>query len=248
MHENSTPKLDPVPVRWFSKSVLIFFGLVFYLVLVKLIITFFPAVFRSTAQAAVFEWKFLGIWAALGWLGVVLAGITGFPEPWNGGISNLRRLLFAALIGIGLGILAIATDSLTGWTQFVAAKMKIQSIHIDFPASLLIYPGGAIIVNILYRIFPIPLLLWLISNVIFKGRMQNRIFWILAILLALIEPFSDLGLKELGYPTMVAVFSQDYALNLLESWLFRKFGFLTPILMRISFYLIWHVLWGLYSS
>jgi hypothetical protein len=78
--------------------------------------------------------------------------------------------------------------------------------------------------------------------------MKNRIFWILAILLALIEPFSDLGLKELGYPTMVAVFSQDYALNLLESWLFRKFGFLTPILMRISFYLIWHVLWGLYSS
>src|SRR5262245_62830452 len=192
MSEHFTPKTDRMPIRWLSQSVLSFLGLVLYLVVVKLTITFFPAVFRSTAQAAVFEWKFLAIWAVLGWAGVVLAELTGFPEPWNGGISNSRRLLYAVVIGIGLGVLAIATDLLTGWTHFVAAKMKLQSIHIDFPASLMIYHGGAIIVNILYRIFPIPLLLWLISNLILRKRAQNRVFWILAVLIVFVEPFSDL--------------------------------------------------------
>ncbi|HSE41808.1 MAG TPA: hypothetical protein VLH08_13680 [Acidobacteriota bacterium] len=232
---------------WSSRSVLIFLGCVAYLVLVKLIITFFPAAFRSTSQAAVFEWKFLAIWTILGWLGVVLAQKTGFPEPWNGGISNIPRVSLPLAIGILLGILAIATDWLTGWTHFVANKMHLKTIHIDFPASLVIYPGGAIIVNIIYRIFPIPFLLWIISTLLLKKRFQDRVFWILAALLSFIEPIGDFGLKELGFGKMSVVFIEDYVLNFSEMWLFRKLGFLAPILMRIFFYLIWHVLWG-YAS
>jgi hypothetical protein len=228
----------------FSQPILVFLGLIVYLIFVKVLITIFPASFRSTTQASVFEWKFLAIWTILGWIGVVLSQKTGFPKPWNGGISNTRRVILPLLIGIVLGVLAIATDWITAWTHFVANKMHMKTIHIDFPASLLIYPGGAIIVNIVYRIFPIPFLLWIISNLILKGRAQNRTFWILAILLSFVEPTGDIGLKELGYGTMSAVFIQDYVLNIIECWLFRTLGFLPPILMRIFFYLIWHVLWG----
>lgn len=235
------------PQSLFSKPVFIFFGLIAYLILVKLVITFSPASFRSTTQAAVFEWKFLALWTILGWIGVVLSERTGFPKPWNGGISNSRRIILPLVIGILLGILAIATDWLTGWTHFVANKMHLKTIHIDFPASLAIYPGGAIIVNILYRIFTIPFLLWIISTFILKGRFQNKVFWILAILLAFVEPLGDIGLKELGYIAMTIVFVQDYALNILESWLFRTYGFSAPIFMRIFFYMIWHVLWGVIS-
>jgi hypothetical protein len=231
-----------------SKPVLIFFGLVAYLIAVKLLITFYPAAFRSTTQAAVFEWKFLALWTILGWIGVVLSQKTGFPEPWNGGIPNTHRILLPFLIGISLGILAIGTDWITGWTHFVANKMHMKTIHIDFPASLLIYPGGAIIVNIVYRVFPIPFLMWIISNLILKGRSQNKVFWILAALLSFVEPLGDIQLKELGFGTMSAVFVQDYALNIIEMWLFRTLGFLAPIFMRIFFYLLWHVLWGVITS
>jgi hypothetical protein len=231
-----------------SKPVVIFFLLIAYLIAVKLLITFYPAAFRSTTQAAVFEWKFLAIWTILGWIGVVLSQKTGFPEPWNGGISNIHRIILPFLIGISLGILAIGTDWITGWTHFVANKMHMKTIHIDFPASAAIYPGGAIIVNIVYRIFPIPFLLWIISNLILKGRSQNKIFWTLAILLSFVEPLGDIQLKEMGYGTMSAVFIQDYALNIIEMWLFRTLGFLAPIFMRIFFYLIWHVLWGVITS
>jgi hypothetical protein len=231
----------------FSKPLFIFFGLVAYLIFVKVVITVSPATFRSTAQAAVFEWKFLALWTLLGWIGVVLSQITGFPEPWNGNISNARRIFLPLVIGIVLGILAIATDWITGWTHFVAGKMHMKTIHIDFPGSVVIYPGGAIVVNILYRIFTIPFLLWIISTLLLKGRFQNKVFWILAILLSFAEPLGDIGLKELGLVTMSAVFIQDYALNIIESWLFRTLGFLAPIFMRIFFYLMWHVLWGLIS-
>ena len=95
-----------------SQSLRIFLWLVAYLVLVKLALTLFPQVLRSTAQAKVFEWPFLALWAALGFAGVSLAERTGFPPAWEKG-SARPRVLIPALCGIGFGILAIATDAAT---------------------------------------------------------------------------------------------------------------------------------------
>jgi hypothetical protein len=63
--------------------------------------------------------------------------------------------------------------------------------------------------------------------------------------LSSVEALGDLGLRELGFGTMAAVFAQDYALNLAQAWVFRRAGFLAAIVVRVVFYLIWHVLWGL---
>jgi hypothetical protein len=127
----------------------------------------------------------------------------------------------------------------------VARKMGIASIHISFPASVIVYPGGAIIVEILYRLFPLPLLVWLVSNLLLRERRQTETFWAAAIVLSTIEPLGDLGLKAFGFATMAAVFAEDYALNLTQAYLFRRLGFLAAILMRAVFYVVWHVLWGL---
>ncbi|HEY3203906.1 MAG TPA: hypothetical protein VGL03_09630 [Thermoanaerobaculia bacterium] len=227
------------------RSIQIYLGLMVYLVAVKLALTAFPGVFRSPAQAAVFDWPLLALWTVLGLMGVWLAEKTGFAPAWQGDVSNRARILVPALLGAGFGLLAIVTDAATGWTRFVAAKMGIATIHISFPASLLIYPGGAIIVEVLYRLFPIPLLLWLISTKLCRGRWQDPIFWTLAVLTSLVEPYGDLGLRNLGFVTMLSVFLQDFALNLAQASLFRRYGFLAAILLRVSFYLIWHVVWGL---
>jgi len=228
-----------------SVSIRIYLGLMAYLVLVKLILTAFPAVFRSPAQASVFEWPLLALWTGLGLLGVWLSEKTGFPAAWGEKGSNRPRIVIPLLLGTGLGLLAIATDALTGWTKFVAAKMSLPTIHIAFPASVLIYPGGAIIVEVVYRLFLIPLLLWLVSTKLCRGRWQTEIFWVLAILTSLVEPSGDLGLRELGVGAMASVFLQDFGLNLAQAWLFRRYGFLAAILLRVFFYLVWHVLWGL---
>ncbi len=232
-------------MRSLGRSLRIYLGLMAYLVLVKVVLTAFPGVFRSPAQARVFEWPLLALWTGLGLLGVWLSERTGFPPAWGDRGSNRPRIVIPFLLGIGLGVLAILTDAATGWTKFVAAKMALPTIHIAFPASVLVYPGGAIIVEVVYRLVAIPLLLWLVSTKLCRGRWQDEIFWVLAILTSLIEPAGDLGLRELGMATTVSVFAQDFALNFAQAWLFRRYGFLAAILLRVFFYLIWHVLWGL---
>ena len=219
----------------------IFAGLIGYLVLVKLALTLFPTVFRSAAQAKVFEWPFLALWALLGGIGVWLSERTGFPPAWETG-SWRARVIEPAIWGLALGFLALGTDAVTHWTAAVAGKVGQPSIHIPFPASVLVYPGGAIIVEILYRLFPIPILLWLVSRLILRGRGEEATFWTLAALTSLVEPLGDLGLREQGFTTMAFVFLQDYALNFAQAWFFRRRGYLAAILLRVAFYLVWHVL------
>jgi hypothetical protein len=228
-------------------SLTVYAALMAYLVAVKLVLMFLPAVFRSPSQAAVFAWPALAVWAILGGIGVYLADRTGFPPPWGEPGTNAKRLWLPTALGLALGVVAIVTEKLTSWTEIVAAKMNLPSIHIAWPPSALIYPGGAIIVEVVYRIFLIPLLLWLISSLLLRGRHQERLFWILAVLTSFLEPVSqDLHAVVAG-PSGAAfacVFAEDYALNFSQAWLFRRYGFLSAILLRVVFYFLWHVVWG----
>jgi hypothetical protein len=36
-----------------------------------------------------------------------------------------------------------------------------------------------------------------------------------------------------------------YAVNLLKTILFRKYGFLAPLTLRLSYYAVWHIIGGL---
>jgi hypothetical protein len=68
---------------------------------------------------------------------------------------------------------------------------------------------------------------------------------VLAVLTSLLEPFSQDLREIITGPSRFAfgwVFAEDYALNLGQAWLFRRYGFLSSILLRVFFYLIWHVL------
>jgi len=64
---------------------------------------------------------------------------------------------------------------------------------------------------------------------------------------SLLEPLSQDLREIITGPSRFAfgcVFAEDYALNLGQAWLFRRYGFLSSILLRVFFYLIWHGLWG----
>lgn len=218
-----------------------------YLVLVKLSIVAFPDAFRSTTQAAVFSWPMIGALTVLGLGGLWLARRVGLPGFWNPDLPATRKWLFPVFLGVGFGALSIAVDVLTGWTDVIERKMGLPSIHIDFPASLLIYPGGAVIVNVIYYLIPIPLLLWLVSSLLLRGRFREPVFWAVAAVAAAIEPLT----QDLHYPgpawVMVLLLVTDYVFNLAQAALFRRGGFFATVLLRVSFYLIWHVVWGIFS-
>lgn len=43
----------------------------------------------------------------------------------------------------------------------------------------------------------------------------------------------------------LAVAIPDYALNLTQAYVLMSQGFLPAIFVRVVFYLVWHVVWGL---
>jgi hypothetical protein len=226
------------------RSAASFLAMMAGLVVIKILVArWMPGAFASPSQAQVFSWTWIAALTALGLVGVWFASRTGFPETWDPAVPLRDRLLLPIVTGVILGAIAMVVDALTGWTALVAQQMHLPSIHIHFPASLFIYTGGALIVNILYYLVPIPLLLWLVSLVL-RGRYSQQAFWVVGVLAALLEPLSqDLGLP--GHPgIMVATFAQDLALNLAQVMTFRRAGFGASVVLRVTFYLLWHALWG----
>jgi len=145
-------------------------------------------------------------------------------------------------------------DQFTHGTKFLEAQSGEASFNVYFPASLLVYSSGIVLVEAIFRIFAIPFFLWLISNLILHGRGQNQTFWVLAFLLSLFEPVTQgLGiifLKPTADPMLLLLtqflpyFITNYPLNLGQAVFFRKYGFLASFAMRLGFYMMWHVVYG----
>ncbi len=241
----AAPLLQTEPTaRRTRSSYLIYLGLLAFLVAVKLLLTFAPVSSIVSAQAAAFAWPSLILVGAAGLLGIFLSTRTGFPDWWDARISARGRLLLPACIGVGAGVLFLAVERLTNFEQIALAATGQASINVPFPASLYFYPAGAIITEILYRLAPLPLFLWLISNVALRHHFQRQVFWALAVLASLIEPASQVVVFQGHAGVMLILGSAIFAINLLEVWLFRKYGFLAPLMLRLAYYLVWHIIGG----
>jgi hypothetical protein len=241
---------SPLPVQAartprVSSSYVVWLGLVLYLLLVKVIISaFLPRAFSDPSQAGAFDWAPLGIFAALGLVGVWLSRKTGFPDAWDTHISNWRRLALPLLIGIGFAALYVVADLLTGFTKLIAARHGVTQQYTDPVSMALIFTSVPYLVEVLYRLLIIPVLLLLISNLILRGRGQSQVFWVLAVLTSALEPLSQyIDWRVLSGGLLVFYVAELFAINFTQAAFFRKYGFLAAILVRVGFYLVWHVLY-----
>jgi hypothetical protein len=175
---------------------------------------------------------------------------TGFPAAWDASLPASRRLLLPAVVGLGFGILAIGIEEITGATKILEAKIGTP-FTVAFPGSLWVYGGGAIKWEALFRLVPVPLLLWLISGVILRGRGQAGVFWALAVLTSAVEPLILQGVPLLvlsqgaiSAGAFAAYAVHSFALNLTAAISFRRYGLLAAVLVRLVYYLVWHVGYG----
>jgi hypothetical protein len=83
------------------------------------------------------------------------------------------------------------------------------------------------------------------------GRGRTQTFWILAILSSAIEPGLTQGpavLAQTGGAIGPAVFAayavHSYAFNFAAAVSFGRYGLLAAVLVRLVYYLIWHVGYG----
>jgi hypothetical protein len=223
------------------RSLLIYLALMVYLVLVKVVLGLASVKGVVAAQDQRFRWPLIGVVAVAGGVSVWLGPRVGLPGLWEPSISTRKRLLLPALVGLGLGVSNLTLQAFTGFVQIMAAAANVSSINVAFPASLWFYSGGAILVETLYRLIPITLPLWLISNVILRKRGQTQVFWVLALLTSALEPAEQISFLA-GHPALMLVAGgATYGMNVFEAHLWRRYGFLAPLGLRLAEYFVWHV-------
>jgi hypothetical protein len=204
----------------------------------------YPPAFAHPSQAAALQVAVLGPILALGAAGVFLSIASDMtPDPLADERSR-GQLASGLLSGLVLGVVVFAFDEASGFSKLLAQTLNISSIHIEFPASVYVYAAGAIAVECLYRFIPVAFLYALVARIALGGRGEAVVFWALAALTSLVEPLSQAPLagKE---PTLVwALFAMIFVFNLTEAHLWRRYGWIAPLVARLTFYGIWHVALG----
>ena len=227
-------------IRDSSISTKIYLGLIAFMVAVKLTFILFPTVFPGADQEGAFFWTTILAIAVMGFIGLLLARRTGFPELWDTKVSNRQRFLIPALIGLVYGVVTVIID-----------LQNPSPVHLKLPLSIPFYTYGALLLEIMLRLFAIPLLVWLFSNLLLRGKWQTKVFWLAVVVAALYEPLPHIREQLSGVSGLaVLLVSIKWAIeplflaNVLTGWLFRKYGFLAALVMRLSFYLVWHIIYG----
>jgi hypothetical protein len=227
-----------------STSIKIYLGLVLFLIGVKLFFLLAPVKFPLSDQAGAFSWLTILTIAALGFIGLVLSKRTGFPDIWDTRISNRQRFLIPAIIGVVYGVITVLVELIGARSH---PFQLTSDFNVKFPLSIPFYAYGAIFLEILLRLFAIPFLVWLLSNVVLRHRWQTQVFWLVAVLAALYEPLPYMtdALNHSGILSALRVLAGPlFIANLVAAYIFRKYGFIAPLVMRLSFYLIWHIIYG----
>jgi hypothetical protein len=190
----------------------------------------------------------LVVFGVSGLIAIACAHRVGFPAAWDARIPARRRLFLPLAAGVVFGLLAIVIEEITRSLHILEAFLG--PANVAFPGSLFFAISGALKYELLFLIFPVSVLLWLISAVVLGGRGEARIFWGLAVLSALVEPLLQgvplmiLSNGAIGPAAFAAYFVHSTAFNFSAAVYFRRFGLLAPVLVRLGNYLVWHVVYG----
>ncbi|WP_135607280.1 hypothetical protein [Methanococcoides methylutens] len=214
-----------------------FLGLIVLMLLGKATWEYFD-VNHPIVQQWTGTWSVIITVAVLGAICIKLAGKAGFPEIWDKSITNKQRFTIPIALGVSFSIIEI----------LFGLALQLPNIHVGFPYSIPVYLSGGIFLEILYHLVPVVALTWMISTVVLKGEKQTQAFVSIAIIASLWEPIMQImGMSQMGMLTSPffagGVFIFIFAGNLIPITLFRKYGFLAPVVWRLADYSIWHVIW-----
>ena len=222
------------------------FGLLIAAVIaVHYVIAWWPDIEMMQSQKSLFSWNAIGIIGFLGFFSIYLLNLTGLKKLWDAGIDINFKIILPFVAGLILGIIHSSYDQLSGAASEIASIMGLEGIHIAFPFSVPIYLGGAILVNTIYYLIPIPIVVYIVSTKILKGKAESTVFWITGILIALFEPLTNPGiavLKQVGLTAIPLSFSV-LVFNLVTVVFIRKYGFITAYFLRFGHYAVWHILY-----
>lgn len=164
----------------------------------------------------------------LGWL--ILSRKSWIPSHTDGA-AGYRP---AVLIGLTLPVPVIIVDWLGGFGR---------GLNVPAPDSLLFYPSIAVAAELVFHVAPLAISA-ILAFVLQRARRALEIVGLGAAVA--IEPILQVvwgaELSPAWADAYVGV--QLVAFNLVGVYLLRRFGILRVLVYRLSYYLVWHILWG----
>lgn len=152
-------------------------------------------------------------------------------------------------------------DNFPGYIRFagLAALLGVIMIIVDttiifpadtnilFPQSLLFYPAIAFFVEILFHVFPLTLLIAVMSSTL-KNLNFNAILWISIIIISMAEPiYQTMDMASSNHFPVWAVAYVGlhiFLINFFQLLIFKKYDFISMYSFRLVYYLFWHIGWG----
>jgi hypothetical protein len=230
------------------RSTVLFAGTSLVLVAIKLLFQFYPGQYPIKSQAAAFGWPLVAAILAIGFLGLLADRAASLPEPLENRARDRRGNWIAIAAGAVYGLITIAMDI---WRPSNNPLFGGGWEHVLLPWSIPFYTFGAIFLEYLLRLGALCILFWLLHVAIFRRRFRQPIFWVLAALVALYEiwPYLIVDIHAHRWGSVaLSAFEPLYLSNVFEGWLLWRFGWFTPIVFRLAFYLVWHILFGGFAS
>ena len=223
-------------------SFAIFAVLIGFMVLVKVGFARLGLRAPIPSQDFALSWRMIALIAAMGVVGIVLSDSLGVPAFWGAGVSPWLIFALPTALGLAYGAWMVVSD-----------LPDPAPIHLEGAFSPLFYAYGAILLEVLLRLFGISVLVWL-PVLAFGDGVELPAFWVAAGVAALYEPSlymipvvrEEKGLaraKALGF-----LVRPLFLTNLLQGYLFWQFGFLATLTFRLAAYLVWHVIYGAWLS
>ena len=137
---------------------------------------------------------------------------------------------FAAIFAVG----AIAADLVLRYPE---------TINVPLPQAFLVYPVMALIVELLFHVALLGLVLLLLRPLAAKAG-ERRVMWTAIALVALAEPILQVVLAGTLSWTELYTAISVFLFGIVQLTLFRRYGVLSMLAMRLFYYLLWHIAWG----
>jgi hypothetical protein len=228
-----------------SKAAWAFVVLSGLMIAIKLIFDHYPGDFPLRDQASAFSWPIvLGV-IALGALGFAADRSIGMPEPFTDARRDATGAWVSIAFGVAYGLYTIA-DSLMGSERHPYLN-AVDWPHVLLPWSIPFYLFGAILLEFMLRLGLLCVLVWLAHVLVLRRHFRLAVFWIVACVVATYEitPYlaDEIAAGNWGAVALGAL-QPLYWTNVLEAGLLLRYGWIAPIIFRVAFYLVWHVLYG----
>ena len=246
-------------MKQLSTSTKVFLGLVALKAVLAAAASFLPAGIADTGQptvispalaAAINASVVLFLYGGLGYIGLRLSRKLGYPDLMDARVTTRQRFVTPAIAGLWIGLVFIVADNIFGRFHSLGPLP-----HPPFPTSILASLSAGIGEEMVFRLFFIPLLVWLVSRVVLKGGQENAVFWTASIFSGMffaaghipsVMLLSGTGnFEDIPTAMMVEIFVLNGTLSLVAAYFLRKSGYLAPVTVHTSADIVWHVIWGL---